>query len=47
MAVQRVSIRGRSLGSKHATQHSQSLDVAHVAVMIQPGEQQQKQQPLV
>lgn len=38
MAVQGVSVRGRSLGSKHAAQHGQSLDVADVAVVIQPGE---------
>lgn len=33
--VRRVSVRGRSLSSKHATQHCQSLDVTYVAVVIQ------------
>lgn len=33
--VQRVSVRGRSLSSKHAAEHSQSLDVTYMAVMIQ------------
>lgn len=33
----RVSVRGRSLGPEHAAQHGQSLHVADMAVVVQPG----------
>lgn len=35
----RVSVRGRSLGPEHAAQHGQSLHVADVAVVVQPGQE--------
>lgn len=36
MSRHRVTIRGWSLSSEHTAQHGQSLNITHVAVVIQP-----------
>lgn len=37
VSVRGVTVRGRSLSSEHTAQHGQSLNVAHVTVVIQTG----------
>ena len=34
----------RSLGSEHAAQHGQGLDVTHLAVVVQPRESESKRE---